>query len=434
MSHPCRASGGTDITADTSATPEEDLTEATASEPPRLLTEPAGGIPFVTNSRQELERCARLLKAGTGPVAVDAERASGFRYGQRAFLVQIKREGAGIWLIDPEAFEDLEIIQDSLSGVEWILHAASQDLPCLSELGMWPDRLFDTELAGRLLGLPRVGLASVLEQLLGVTLAKEHSAADWSKRPLPEDWMRYAALDVELLVELRAAMITMLTEAGKLDWANQEFEAIRKAPLSGPRKDPWRRTSGMHRLRKPEQLAVVRELWETREALAQNRDVAPGRLIPDAAIVAAAASQPATVPALLKTQGFHGRAAAKEGPRWIRAIQAGQAAAQTKAGLPPLHLPNDGPPPPRAWRDRNPLADRRLKTAKAWVGNRADELQLPTENLLTPDTLRRVCWSPPETIDLDSVSAALAGLGARPWQVTAVAPIVTVALLDPDPA
>ncbi|WP_396134654.1 HRDC domain-containing protein [Citricoccus sp. I39-566] len=426
------------MTADTSATPDEDLAPgsagADAPEPPRLLTEPGGGIPFVTNSRQELERCARLLRAGSGPVAVDAERASGFRYGQRAFLVQIKREGAGIWLIDPEAFEDLGIIQDALGGVEWILHASTQDLPCLSELGLWPDRLFDTELAGRLLGLPRVGLASVLEQLLGVTLAKEHSAADWSTRPLPEDWLRYAALDVELLVELRAAMIEMLADAGKLDWAEEEFEAIRTAPLPGPRKDPWRRTSGMHRLRKPQQLAVVRELWETREALARNRDVAPGRLIPDAAIVAAAASQPSTVPALLKTPGFHGRAAAKEGPRWVRAIQAGQAAARSREGLPQLHLPLDGPPPPRAWRDRNPLADRRLKTAKAWIGNKAEELSLPTENLLTPDTLRRLCWAPPERIDPDSVADALTALGARGWQVSIVAPILTVALLDPDPA
>lgn len=399
-----------------------------------MITEPAGGIPFVTDTVRELQRCARLLAEGTGPVAVDAERASGFRYGQRAFLVQIKREGAGIWLIDPEAFEDLGIIQEALSGVEWILHAATQDLPCLSELGLWPDRLFDTELAGRLLGLPRVGLASVLEQLLGVTLSKEHSAADWSKRPLPEDWLRYAALDVELLVELRAAMVGMLEDAGKLAWAEEEFEAIRSTEPPGPRTDPWRRTSGMHKLRRPQQLAVVRALWEAREALARHRDTAPGRLIPDSAIVAAAAAQPSTVPALLKTPGFHGRAAAKEAPRWLRAIRDGQAAASAPDGLPPLHLPNDGPPPPRAWKDRDPLADRRLKTAKEWVGNKAEELHLPTENLLTPDTLRRVCWRPPEPIDPESVAAALTDLGARPWQVRIVAPIITVALLDPDPA
>lgn len=279
-----------------------------------------------------------------------------------------------------------------------------------------------------------MGLAAVLEHLLGVTLAKEHSAADWSTRPLPEDWLRYAALDVELLVELRAIMVEMLTADGKLDWADQEFEAIRTALLPGPRRDPWRRTSGMHKLRRPQQLAVVRELWETREELARHRDVAPGRLIPDSAIVAAASAQPATVPALLKTPGFHGRAASREAPRWIRAIRAGQAAATTEEGLPRLHLPLDGPPPPRVWRDRDPLADRRLKTAKSWLANKAEALALPAENLLTPDTLRRLCWTPPERIDPDSVAGMLRDLGARPWQVEIAAPILTVALLDPDPA
>lgn len=367
-------------------------------------------------------------------MAIDAERASGFRYGQRAFLVQLKRAGAGIWLIDPEEFEDLSIIQEALAGVEWILHASTQDLPCLSELGLWPDRLFDTELAGRLAGLPRVGLAAMLESLLGVTLAKEHSAADWSTRPLPQDWLTYAALDVELLIELREAIIGLLDEQGKMAWAEEEFEAIRTAPLPAPRQDPWRRTSGMHKLRRPQQLAVVRELWNARESLAQNRDTAPGRLIPDSAIVAAAAAQPQTVPDLLKTQGFHGRAAGREAPRWLRAIKDGQQAAREPGGLPALHLPQDGPPPPRAWKDRDPVADRRLKTAKAWIGRRAEELSLPTENLLTPDTLRRICWRPPEPIDPDSVAGALTSLGARPWQVQITAPIITVALLDPDPA
>ena len=110
--------------------------------------------------------------------------------------------------------------------MEWILHAASQDLPCLSELGMWPDRLFDTELAARLAGLPRVGLAAVIEQLLGFGLAKEHSAADWSTRPLPEPWLRYAALDVEVLTELREELIELLEADGKLEFAEQEFAAI----------------------------------------------------------------------------------------------------------------------------------------------------------------------------------------------------------------
>ncbi|WP_426995602.1 HRDC domain-containing protein [Pseudarthrobacter sp. N5] len=393
------------------------------------LNAPRDGVPLVIETPAGLERCAAAIAAGTGPAGVDAERASGFRYGQRAFLVQIRREGSGTWLIDPEPFDDLKIINDALSGVEWILHAASQDLPCLSELGMWPDRLFDTELAARIAGLPRVGLAAVIEQLLGFGLAKEHSAADWSTRPLPEPWLRYAALDVEVLTELREELIEMLDADGKLGFAEEEFAAILGAGQAPPRVDPWRKTSGLHQIRDRRQLAAVREMWLERDSLAQKRDVAPGRLIPDSALVAAAKAMPATVPQLLGTKGFHGRAAQREAPRWLRCI----AAARDLEDLPPLHLPTNAPPPPRVWTDRDPEAAERLTTARPLLQGKADQLNIPLENLLTPDFLRRVSWRPPEDISEASVAAELRTLGAREWQIALTAPVITEAFLNPQP-
>ncbi|WP_146362310.1 HRDC domain-containing protein [Arthrobacter yangruifuii] len=416
-------------TEDQSSTPPAEAGEPPQPKPIPVLEEPRDGVPLVIDSQRGLERAAAALAAGTGPAGVDAERASGFRYGQRAFLVQIRREGAGTWLIDPEAFGDLRIINEALSGVEWILHAATQDLPCLSALGMWPDKLFDTELAARLAGLPRVGLAAVIENLLGFSLAKEHSAADWSTRPLPEPWLRYAALDVEVLAELRIELIRVLEEAGKLELAEEEFEAIRTAPPAPPRVDPWRRTSGMHQLRDRRQLAAVRELWTEREHLAELRDTAPGRLIPDSAIVAAARAMPTTVPQLLKTPGFHGRAAQKEAPRWLRCISA----ARSTEDLPPLHIPTHAPPPPRVWAKNDPAAAARLQTAKPRLTALAEQLNLPLENLLTPDHLRRVAWRPPSEINLETIGAALRELGAREWQIRETAAVLTVAFLDPDP-
>lgn len=393
------------------------------------LDAPREGVPLVIETQAGLERCAAALAAGTGPAGVDAERASGFRYGQRAFLVQIRREGAGTWLIDPEPFENLRIINEALDGVEWILHAASQDLPCLFELGMWPAKLFDTELAARLAGLPRVGLAAVIEQLLGFGLAKEHSAADWSTRPLPEPWLRYAALDVEVLAELREELIELLLAGGKLEYAEQEFAAILEAGVAPPRVEPWRKTSGLHQIRDRRQLAAVRELWLERDSLARKRDVAPGRLIPDAALVAAAKAMPATVPQLLATKGFHGRAAQREAPRWLRCITI----ARDLEELPPLHLPTNAPPPPRVWADRDPEAAARLATARPLLQELADQLKLPLENLLTPDFLRRLAWRPPSEITEETVAEQLAGLGARPWQVELTAPVITAAFLDPQP-
>src|SRR5699024_9340142 len=215
---------------------------------PVLIDQPIAGIPSVIDTPAQLQHAADKLSAGTGPVAVDTERASGYRYGQRAFLIQLKRDGDTIWLIDSEALKDLEPLQKALEGVEWILHAAIQDLPSLRQAGLWPDKLFDTELAGRLLGYPRVSLSALLERKLNVTLAKEHSAADWSVRPLSEAMRNYAALDVELLHELRDAMAEELAQAHKLDIAYQEFDALLARPSKPPRKDPWRKTSGIHEI------------------------------------------------------------------------------------------------------------------------------------------------------------------------------------------
>ncbi|MDP5225881.1 MULTISPECIES: HRDC domain-containing protein [Arthrobacter] len=410
---------------DTSATDTLDLTVPDVVE----LNSPREGVPFVISSDSGLQRCADALAAGSGPVAVDAERASGFRYGQRAFLVQLRREGAGTWLIDPEPFQDLAPLQEALQDVEWILHASTQDLPCLHELGMWPSALFDTELAARLAGLPRVGLAAVIEQLLGFRLAKEHSAADWSTRPLPEPWLTYAALDVEVLIELREELLELLEEQGKLGFAQEEFQAILDAGIAPPRTDPWRRTSGMHQIRDRRQLAAVRSLWQEREDLAKKRDVAPGRLLPDSAIIAAARAMPGTVPQLIATRGFDGRAAQREAPRWLRALMA----ARDTEDLPPLHVPSNAPPPPRAWVDKEPLAAARLATARTSLGSLAEQWSMPVENLLTPDHLRRLIWRPPAELTADAVDAALAGLGARPWQRSLTVPLLVDALVDPEP-
>lgn len=241
------------------------------------MLEPREGIPPVVATDEALAAVVAAFAAGTGPVAVDAERASGYRYGQRAYLVQLRREGAGSALVDPVGCPDLSSLGAAIADAEWVLHAATQDLPCLREIGMIPTRIFDTELAGRLAGFPRVGLGAMVESVLGFTLEKGHSAVDWSTRPLPEPWLRYAALDVELLVDLRDALEEELDRQGKLGWAMEEFDAIASAPPAPPRKDPWRRTSGMHKVRRRRQMAVVRELWNTRDAVAQRRDVSPGR-------------------------------------------------------------------------------------------------------------------------------------------------------------
>ncbi|MGW7425467.1 ribonuclease D [Streptomyces sp. NPDC054813] len=409
----------------TGGTPPDDAGSSVTGAPIPLL-EPREGIPPVVADEDALARVIAAFAAGSGPVAVDAERASGYRYGQRAYLVQLRREGAGTALIDPVACPDLSGLGEALAGVEWVLHAATQDLPCLREIGMMPSSLFDTELAGRLAGFPRVGLGAMVESVLGFVLEKGHSAVDWSTRPLPEPWLRYAALDVELLVDLRDALEKELDRQGKLEWARQEFDAIASAPPAEPRKDPWRRTSGMHKVRRRRQLGVVRELWETRDRIAQKRDVSPGKVLSDTAIVEAALALPANVHALAGLNGFGHRMGRRQLEQWQAAVD--RAKVLPDAGLPLPGQPVTGPPPPRAWADKDPAAAARLSAARAAVSALAEQLNMPQENLITPDTVRRLCWEPPKDVDAETVGTALVGYGARPWQVEQVTPALVTAL------
>ncbi|MGW1467882.1 ribonuclease D [Streptomyces sp. NPDC002308] len=405
----------------TGGAPPDDVAPA-----PIPLLEPREGIPPVVADDDALARVIAAFAAGSGPVAVDAERASGYRYGQRAYLVQLRREGAGSALVDPVGCPDLSGLGEALTGTEWILHAATQDLPCLREIGMLPTSLFDTELAGRLAGFPRVGLGAMVENVLGYALEKGHSAVDWSTRPLPDPWLRYAALDVELLIDLRDALEKELDRQGKLEWAREEFDAIASAPPAPPRKDPWRRTSGMHKVRRRRQLAVVRELWETRDRVAQRRDVSPGKVLGDGAIVEAALAVPANVQALSALPGFGHRVNRRQLEQWQAAVDRAKALPESELPQPGQQLA--GPPPPRAWADKDPAAADRLSAARAAVSELAERLNLPPENLITPDTVRRVCWEPPKSATPGAVEDLLAGYGARRWQIGLVAPLLLDAL------
>jgi ribonuclease D len=396
-----------------------------------LLTEPSDGVPDAITSTAELAQLIERVRAGTGPVALDAERASGYRYSQRAYLVQLRREGTGTALIDPIAVPDLSGLDAAIGDAEWILHAASQDLPCLAEVGLHPRRLFDSELAGRLLGAERVALGTMVEQYLGVRLEKGHSAADWSTRPLPHDWLVYAALDVELLIPLRAKLVDALAETGKQQWAEQEFDAVRVASLSPPtpRAEPWRRTSGIHKIRNRRQLAAVRALWHARDEYAAERDIAPGRILPDSAIIEAARVEPKRPAELAALPIYSGGRQRRQLGRWFEALEGARHVAD--AELPEINAAvGDGIPPTGRWRERDPDAAERLGHCRGAVAALAAEHQVLAQNLLASDVVRRVAWQAFEDLSETTVAARLGELGARPWQVELCAAPLAAALRD----
>ncbi|MGF7120984.1 HRDC domain-containing protein [Rhodococcus sp. AG1013] len=404
-----------------------DTTEPTPVPVPLLV--PANGVPPVIETADGVRDAAERIAAGTGPLAVDAERASGFRYSSRAYLVQLRRAGAGTFLLDPiPTSEDLAPLRDAINDLEWVLHSADQDLPCLAELGLEPAALFDTELAGRLAGFERVGLAAIVERTLGLELRKGHGAADWSSRPLPDAWLNYAALDVEVLLELQDAMAKELASQNKTEWARQEFEHVRLAGPPQPKPERWRRTSQIHSLKSPRQLAAVRELWTARDEVARKRDISPSRILPDSAIVAAASADPKSMETLRALPVFGGPRQRRSSRLWLSALERARALPQTE--LPPINQPFTGPPPPSRWAKRDPEAAARLNAAKAGITELSERVQVPVENLLSPDLVRRICWEPPvdESDPSAAIDAALAVGGARPWQRELTVPILAEAV------
>lgn len=422
------------------ADPQEAGPESGSEDEPEAtpLLAPRDGVPALSVSARDIEKAAELLASGEGPFAVDAERASGFRYSNRAYLIQIRRAGAGTVLIDPvnhggDPVATLAPVAKVLATDEWVLHAADQDLPCLAEIGMRPTKLYDTELGGRLAGYDKVNLATMVQKLLGLQLTKGHGAADWSQRPLPDEWLNYAALDVEVLLDLRHAIAAVLQEQRKSDWAAEEFEYLRTVEAMPTRRDRWRRTSGIHKIRDARALAAVRELWTTRDHIAQRRDIAPGRILPDAAIVNAATADPDTVEKLTALPVFGGSRQRRMAHVWLEAL----ARARTTDDPPTSQEPSTGPPPASRWARRKPEAAVRLEAARSGITELSQRVSVPTENVITPEIVRRLCWDWQPLPAREATEAAIDGFlrdaGARRWQRELVDPVLTDALY-PDPA
>lgn len=392
------------------------------------LTLPRDGLPDLLATPHELSRAAERISAGRGPVAIDTERASGFRYDDRAFLLQVRRRGTGTLLIDPAPHRELigDLLTPALNERDWVLHAAPSDLPSLAWLGLYPGRVFDTELAGRLAGLDQVNLAAMIEQFLGYSLAKGYGAEDWSQRPLPQSWLNYAALDVELLLELAEAVTELLDTQGKLEWAEQEFDHIRDrhAAVTAPEEPQWRSTKGVGTLNKPEQLVVARELWRERDTIARSEDSAVGRILPNRVLVEIARSLPRTMSDLAAIRGFPARRPGAT-RAWFSVVR--RARTSPRETWPERLRPPRGVPNRRTWSTEYPESYAHLTRIRTEIEKLSTRVGTPAENLLRPAVLREVVWdatrqSRPRSAD--QVVQSLSDHDARTWQIELVAPLV----------
>ena len=406
-----------------------------------LLT-PRNGVPEVVSNESQFEKLIAQLLNGNGPLAIDAERSSGYRYSQRAYLIQIYRENGGLHLIDPIPLKDSKLwhrFNDEFSSYEWVIHASTQDLPCLIEVGLKPKLLFDTELGARIAGCERVGLGPLAESLLELQLAKEHSAVDWSIRPLRPEWITYAALDVDILIDIRNAVEKLLIEQNKLKWAEQDFASILKNYESYefsdlPKPDRWRRTSGMHKVRDRLTMTIVRDLWLSRDELAREIDLAAGRVLGDDAIIELATKRPDNLEAVAKVIGRRTRLEAPPFNRWLKVLNL--ALKTPIEEQPELRVASQSLPPIKIWKDRNPLGYARLTHARAALIELSAQIQIPTENLVTPEFVRKICWQEPPATNSEYenfVNEQLNKMGARPWQIELVTPVISASLSQTEP-
>lgn len=394
------------------------------------------------SSPREFVAVAEKLAAGQGPFAIDTERASAYRYDDRAFVVQVRRAGAGTFLLDPEGrrAEFTAAFAPVLNGADWIIHAAPSDLPCLAELGLYPGSIFDTELAARLAGYDHPNLATMVETLVGVHLDKGFGDADWSQRPLTKDLLRYAAQDVTELLELAEVLRDILAETDKAEWARQEFETMRAefAAIDGLPQHTWRDLRGVSTLRTREQLAAAKALWEHRDQVARSRDLAPGKLLPNKALIEVARVLPKNLSALGAVRGFPRRRAGAT-TEWFAVIERSQLA--DPATFPELEC-SYGPFPSKTTMSREfPDLWDLYQDIRADLADLAEEMSVNEDVLISTTSVREAVWAAlaPEMVspdlapadapvlplhDPNDVPKFLLARGVRPWQVTLVSPVI----------
>ncbi|QCB28572.1 Ribonuclease D [Corynebacterium endometrii] len=420
------------------------------------LNAPARGIPPALYTPDEFQAAADALAAGTGPIAIDTERAGNYRYDDRAFLLQLRRADTDTFLIAPEGHRDAvaKILGPVINGKQWILHSARNDLPCLAWLGLHPGELFDTEVASRLAGFRRPSLLNMMDQLLDLQIDKAHSMANWSAYPLPKSWLAYAALDVEHLIELAEELEFLLEEDGYLEWAEEEFRHIVelfKGPCE-PEEGNWRSTKGMGSLRSSQQLAVARALWFDRDESAKAMDASPFAILPNKTLIEAARTLPDSYRDVTRLPQFpRDRPGAAE--HILKVID--NALDTDPTTWPDLHGPAPSSLPKQLWKNNFSNSWSSYQNVRDEIAGEAEELDLQVDLVIEPHALTDVFWAfvhsaltHPGVEAKDSVNTstrklidrveplslswlsptdiepALATAGVRPWQRRIVTPIL----------
>ena len=379
-------------------------------------------------------------------MAVDAERAAMYRYSHANYIVQMKKRGTPIFLFDAPALLSLGADLSRLSALapRWVLHDSIQDIPAFRQMGIVPPAIFDTQVACLFLGMERMGLSRCTEAFLGVSLEKEFATADWSLRPLPRPWRNYAALDVEFLLDIEELQERALREKGMRKWAEDEFSTILQRGVEGrERPDPWRGVANINALGPDRRgLAIVKELWEARDRVAKELDLAPGLVIKDETIIALALKKP-------KNEREFRETGAEERVKIERTCELDalfdryipfqrhikpkiwKEAVERAMGLEPSSLPMPTAPPHKhgasvpnsmkIWEKRHPERLKRLERAMQAVRKAARSLDIAPVFLISPRLLREYFWMEPAGGDFEKF---LRSEGVNDWRLSVIVKVI----------
>ena len=357
----------------------------------------------VIESRPALHKLARALRRADA-VGVDLEADSMYHFKERVCLIQMASAEV-VAIVDPLKIKDLGVLKSFFAdpAVTKILHGADYDIRSLyRDFGIRVNSLFDTEIACRFLGCRQTGLEKVVEQAFDVRMDKKFQKKDWSRRPLPEPMMAYAARDVAFLLKLRRLLVKQLRQKKRLEWVEEECRILTGVRPVEPNGEPlFLKFKGAGRLDK-RTLAVLEALLYLRRRVARRKDRPLFKVIGNRSLLTIAAAKPVSFSQLERTGALSPTQAAMYGNEILRAVK-------TALDLPEQRLPAY---PLKKKSPQGPRIPRRIKALKQWRDKKADDLALDPGLVLNKALITAIAARQPH--DLDDLS----GIDSiRHWQI-----------------